>query len=113
MDGSFMSEQKVLNGREGTDKKSAPEYPRPSESPSSPILFTIYLSGLFGYVETGVPGVKVLSFVDDVVWLVEDGYEDTLSASLEEAAKAAQEWAEENVVTRTEPSIPRKPNPLS
>jgi len=40
-------------------------------SPVSPILFTIYLSCLFGYVEDKVPGIKALSFVDDVAWQAE------------------------------------------
>lgn len=37
-----------------------------------------------------------LSFVDDVAWLVKDKDEDSLSARLEEAATAAQEWANAN-----------------
>jgi len=38
----------------------------PQGSPVSPILFAIYLSGLLGYVKDKVPGIKALSFVDDV-----------------------------------------------
>ena len=71
----------------------------PSGLPVSPIFFTIYLSGLFGYVEDKVPGIKALSFADDVAWLVGDEHEGTLSARLEEAFKVAAEWADANAVT--------------
>jgi len=54
---------------------------------------------LFGYVEDRVPGVKALSFVDDVAWLVEEKDGDSLSAKLEEAATAAQGWADANAVS--------------
>jgi len=68
-------------------------------SPVSPILFTAYLSGLFGYVEEKAPGIKALSFVDDVAWMAEGDVEDELSETLEQAATAAQEWADTNAVT--------------
>ena len=71
----------------------------PQGSQVSPILSTIYLSGLFGHGEDKVPGIKALSFVDDVAWLAEGGHGDALSATLERAAKAAQEWADANAVT--------------
>ena len=64
----------------------------PQGSPVSPILFTIYLSGLFAHVEREVPGIKALSFADGVAWLAEDWGENNLSAILE-AAAAAQRWA--------------------
>ena len=71
----------------------------PQGSPVSPILFTVYLSGLFGYVEEQVPGIKALSFVDDVAWTTEGDSEDEISLTLERAAAAAQEWVEANAVS--------------
>ena len=71
----------------------------PQGSLVSPILFTVYLSGLFGYVEQRVPGVKALSFVDDVAWTTEGATEDGISETLEQAAAAAQEWAGANAAT--------------
>ena len=71
----------------------------PQGSPVSPILFTVYLSGLFGYVEERVPGIRSLSFVDDVAWTSEGATEDAISESLEQAATAAQEWAAANAAT--------------
>jgi len=48
---SFMSEQKVrlfINGQEGSEEVNTGI---PQGSSASPILFTAYLSGLFGYVK--------------------------------------------------------------
>ena len=59
----------VLNGQEGGTHEV--ETGIPQGSPVSPILATVYLSGLFGYVKERVPGVKALSFVDDVAWTTE------------------------------------------
>jgi len=40
-------------------------------------------------VEDKVPGIKVLSFVDDVAWRAEGESEGALSTKLEEVAKPA------------------------
>jgi len=97
---SFVSDRKVhlvLNGQEGGTHEV--ETGIPQGSPVSPILSTVYLSGLFGYVEERVPGVKALSFVDDVAWTTEGDTEDDISRTLEQAAAAAQDWAEANAVS--------------
>jgi len=82
---SFVSSRKVrlvLNGQEGGDHEVDTGIPQ--GSPVSPILFTVYLSGLFGYVEERVP---VLSFVDDVVWTTEGETEDDPGARLRSGQK--------------------------
>ena len=97
--GDFMRDRKVrlvLNGQEGTDHDVDTGIPQGSQV--SPTLFTIYLSGLFAHVEREVPGIKELSFVDDVAWLAEDRNEN-LNATLEAVAAAAQRWADQNEVT--------------
>jgi len=79
---SFASDRKVrlvLNGQEGNDHEV--ETGIPQGSPVSPILFTAYLSGHFGHVEKRVPGVKALSFVEDVAWTTEGDTEDALRTS--------------------------------
>ena len=45
----------------------------PQGSPVSPILFLIYLSGVFQAVEEAVPGVSSLSFMDDLGFIAEGG----------------------------------------
>jgi len=97
---SFVSDRKVrlvLNGQEGSDHEVGTGIPQ--GSPAPPILFTVYLSGLFGHVEERVPGIKALSFVDDVAWTAEGANEEDTSERLEQAASAAQEWGEANAVT--------------
>jgi len=91
MDGSFMSERKVrlvINGQVGGDHPVNTGIPQ--GPPASPILFTIYLSRLFEYVERRA-GVKALSFVDDVEWLAEGKMEDSICDKLEMAATFAQQ----------------------
>ena len=87
----------VLNGQEGIDHEVDTGIPQ--GSPVSPILFTVYLSGLFGYMEDRVPGIKALSFVDDVAWTTEGTTGNGISESLEQTAAAAQEWATANAVS--------------
>jgi len=57
---------------------------------------TTYLSGIFEEVETRVPGVKALSFADDISWWAEDKNEKEVVEELAEASKAAVSWGEEN-----------------
>jgi len=66
---SFMSDRKVLEGKEGEEHEV--ETGVPQGSPVAPILFTAYLSGIFNHVEERCPGVRGLSFVDDVAWWAE------------------------------------------
>ena len=97
---SFVSERKVrlvLNGQEGGDHEVDTGIPQ--GSPVSPILFTVHLSGLLGHVEERVPGVKALSFMDDVAWTTENVTENGISETLEKAATAAQEWVAANAIT--------------
>jgi len=86
----------VLNGQEGSEHEV--ETGIPQGSPVSPILFTVYLSGLFKHVEEQVQGIKALSFVDDVAWTTEGDSDDDICQTLELAAAAAQEWAGANVI---------------
>ena len=42
----------------------------PQGSLVSPILFIIYISGIFGKLESQFPSLRILSFVDDTTFLV-------------------------------------------
>jgi len=87
----------VINDRKGRITTSTWD---PRGSPASPILFTIYLSGLFVHVaEREVSGMEAHSFVDDLTWLAEDKDENVLGATPEAAAPTAKQWEEQNAVT--------------
>jgi len=88
---SFVSSRTVrlvLNGQEGGDHEVDAGIPQ--GSPVSPILFTVYISGLFGYVEERVPGVKAPSFVGDVAWTTEGQTEDGISETLEQGSRVGR-----------------------
>ena len=96
---SFMSErqvQLVLDGRTG--EASQVDTGIPQGSPVAPTLFVTYLSGIFDKVEAAVPGVRGLSFVDDVSWWADGKDGEEVATKLSEAAAAATEWAARNAV---------------
>ena len=64
----------------------------------SPILFIIYLSGVFNAIERRVNGIQCLSFADDI-GLLTSGYSvREVCNKLQEAAKVAIEWGHDNAV---------------
>ncbi|ODM20373.1 hypothetical protein SI65_03426 [Aspergillus cristatus] len=70
----------------------------PQGSPVSPILFIIYLSGVFEVIERSVTGIQSLSFADDI-GLLASGYSvKEVCDKLQKAAKVAIEWGHDNVV---------------
>jgi hypothetical protein len=70
----------------------------PQGSPVSPMLFAIYLSGVFTSVESSVEGAQVLSFADDVAWMVSGKDVAEVTRRLEPCAAHSITWAQENVV---------------
>jgi len=65
--GSFMSDRQVKLVLDGKTGEANPvDTGVPQGSPVAPILFTTYLSGIFDKVEVAVPGIRGLSFVDDI-----------------------------------------------
>ena len=58
----------VVDEQEGDEMEVTTRLPQGSAV--SPILFAIYIAEVHGFVESRVPGVRALSFVDDVTWLV-------------------------------------------
>jgi len=60
----------------------------------SPILFTVYISGVFEEVER-----KTGSFVDDEAWVATGKDVEEVTAKLEACAAAAGEWAQANAVS--------------
>ena len=97
--GSYMSDRQVklvLDGKAG--EANPVDTGIPQGSPAAPVLFVTYLSGIFDEVEAAVPGVRGLSFVDDISWWA-DGMDDKeVAAKLTAAATASIEWAAKNGV---------------
>jgi len=64
----------------------------------SPVLFVIYLSGLFGQVEDKEKdcGSEGISFVDDVAWVVEGEDVGECTQRLERCTTETMNWAKRN-----------------
>ena len=105
--GSFMTDRQVklvLDGEAGEANPMDTGIPR--GSPAAPILFVTYLSGIFDEAERAVPGIRRLSFVDDIGWPA-GGKGDEAAAFIN--------WATSNGVAfdngKTEAAIFRKKKP--
>ena len=97
--GSFMSDRQVklvLDGKVG--EANPVDTGIPQGSPVAPILFTTYLSGIFGKVEAAVPGIQGLSLVDDISWWADGTDSRAVAVKLSSAAAASIEWAAKNGV---------------
>jgi len=95
---SFMQDRRIRLEMEGrTGAEHSIESGIPQGSPVSPVLFAVYISEMFGYVEERAD-VKALSFVDDVAWWAEGRNETEVARKLTNAATYAVEWASENAV---------------
>ena len=70
----------------------------PQGSPVSPILFLIYISGVFSVVEEQLPNVTCLSFVDDLEFITADRSVSKIAKTLEKAGHIVLEWGANNAV---------------
>ena len=68
-------------------------------SPVSPILFLIYISEVFSAIDTKLPNVKCVSFVDDLAFLISNCSINKIAKVLEKAGKIALQWGTSNSVT--------------
>jgi hypothetical protein len=94
---SFMPDRQAklyLDGEEG--RANPVDTGIPQGSPAAPILFITYLSGIIDEVERAVPGIRGLSFADDIAWWAEGKGEQEMADRLAEAAEAAIGWAGNN-----------------
>ena len=71
----------------------------PQESSVSPILFLIYIRGVFLEIERQLPNVTCLSFMDDLGFLVAGKSMLEIIKSLEKAGKITLDWGTHNAVT--------------
>jgi len=96
---SFTEDRKVIMSMDGKAGDSMDvETGVPQESPVSPVLFVIYLSGLFGQVEDKEEecGSEGISFVDDVAWVVEGDDVGECTQRLERCVAETTIWATKN-----------------
>jgi hypothetical protein len=96
---SLMEERKVIMSMDGRKGDIIDvETGVPQGLPVLPVLFVIYLSGLFGEVEERERDCesKGRSFVDDVAWVVEWKDVGECTQRLERCAEGAESWAKEN-----------------
>lgn len=94
---SFLTDRRVqlvIDGHTGNNRPIQTGVPQ--GSPVSPILFAIYLSGVFSAVENQVPGIVATSFADDCGFMVEAGSIPEVAIKLQEAGNAAADWGESN-----------------
>ena len=97
---SFLTDRKVqlvIDGHENKEREI--ETGIPQGSPVSPILFLIYISGVFNKVSEINPWVTSLSFIDDLGFIASGNSVKEVVKTLENVAKAVLEWGKQNAVT--------------
>ena len=65
----------------------------------SPILFLIYISGVFLEIESRLPQVTCLSFMDDLGFLAAGNFVIEIKKILEKVGKITLNWETHNEVT--------------
>lgn len=96
---SFLTDRRVSLVIDGYKASEQPiDSGLPQGSPVSPILFLIYIWGVFQAIERQVPGIKALSYADDIGLIAQGSSVSEICMQLEAAAKAAIEWGHANGV---------------
>jgi ribonuclease HI len=96
---SFLTDRKaqlVIDGHQGPEKLIYSGLPQ--GSPVSPILFIIYIRGVFEAIEARVSGVRPLSFADDIGLLTQASSIEQACRQLQQAGEVAIEWGAANGV---------------
>ena len=97
---SFLTDRKIQLVIDGHDNKERDiETGIPQGSPVSPILFLIYISGVFEAVTENNPTVTSLSFVDDLGFIASGTSVQEISKTLETVASSVLRWGLTNAVT--------------
>ena len=98
--GSFLTNRKVQLVIDGHDNKEKEiETGIPQGCPVSPILFLIYISGVFDKVLETNPLVTSLSFVDDLGFIAASSSVEEVAKTLENVAQVVLKWGRLNAVT--------------
>ena len=97
--GSFLTDRKVQLVIDGHNNKEREiETGIPQGFPVSPILFLIYISGVFNKVSETSPLVTSLSFINDLGFIASGSSVKEMIKALEKVAKEVIEWGK-NAVT--------------
>ena len=97
---SFLTDRKVQLVIDGHDSpERSIETGIPQGSPVSPILFLIYISGVFDEVAEVVPDIMSLLFVDDLGFVASGHSIKDIVKALEKVAQTVVGWGIANVVT--------------
>ncbi len=94
---SFLTDKLVIDGF--TNSRQRVESGIPQGPPVSPILFLIYISGVFSMIEDQLPHVTCFSFIDDLGFLTADRLVSKIAKTLEKVGRIALEWGANNAVT--------------
>ena len=96
---SFLTDRSVELVIDGfTNPRQKVESGIPQGSPVSPILFLIYISGMFSVVEEQLPNVTCVSFVDDLGFITADRSISKIAEILEKAGHMMLEEGANNAV---------------
>ena len=85
-----------VNGQDGEPESIMTGLPK--GSPVSPVLFSIYISGIHETVQAKVQGAAGISFVDDVTWFVTEPNVSVIREGLEGCVRESILWGEQNAV---------------
>ena len=96
---SFIRDRRVIMSVDGQDGEEMDVTTGlPQGSPTSPVLFALYIAEIHQAVESQVEDCHGISFFDDITWIVEGVDLDDVATKLEGCARASLGWAESNVV---------------
>ena len=87
----------MIDGHDNKERDIETEIPQ--GSPLSPILFLIYISGVFNKLSETSPSVTSLSFVDDLGFIASGSSVKGIVKVLEKVAKEVIKWEKQNAVT--------------